>query len=352
MVVSLQASNGTERATINLANALITYTDFQITIISIRPQKRKPLFAVDNRIEQESLNIDIKNPSEVFRYYGQLKKTLEEISPDFIISCNFYISFTLAPLSKAYNIIAWEHVLYSFPSKAFQLVRKYLYRSLSGVVCQTEYDVKQYLEDKIHATCIPNVVAMRQGFGKQEMGVKQIICVTRFSAEKGIDLLMEIIIESHHLLKDSKSRFLIIGEGDQKAEFLIKMKDYIDQGFVIVKGKTDAIEQEYANSDILILTSRSESFGLVIVEGFDYKLPAIAFAIEGGPQRLITNDHNGYLIPPFNVKEFATRLSTLALNDQQRLRIANNTPTTSAEFKESKICALWINYLHSTSNAK
>ncbi|WP_207536143.1 glycosyltransferase [Desertivirga arenae] len=349
LVVSLQASNGTERATINLANSLIS-DETAISIISVRPQKRKPLFTVDAGIKLRSLDIDIKKPSEIFQYYSQLKNLLQDIRPDYIISCNFYISFTLVPLSKKYRIIAWEHVLSTFAGRPFQFIRKYLYRSLSGVVCQTDYDVQQYKKDQIEATCIPNVVAMRSGYQKQDTAFKQIICVTRFSREKGIDLLMEIIEETSPLLQGEKVRFLIIGEGDQKEEFLTKMSRHIADGFVVVKGKTDVIEQEYANSDVLILTSRSESFGLVIVEGFSYSLPAVAFAIEGGPQRLITDKQNGYLIPPFDTKEFAKKLFELILNNSLRLQMAGKTTAVAKEFDAAQISATWLRYLKSLNN--
>ena len=67
-------------------------------------------------------------------------------------------------------------------------------------------------------------------------------------------------------------------------------------------------------SSILVQPSRTEGFGLVIVEAMACGLPVISFDCENGPRSIITNGEEGYLIPTFDLDLFSSRLVQL-MND-------------------------------------
>ncbi len=60
----------------------------------------------------------------------------------------------------------------------------------------------------------------------------------------------------------------------------------------------------YLNHDIFLISSRYEGFGLVTLEAMECGLPVIGFDIPANKE-LITNGNNGFLVPCYNVLEYA-----------------------------------------------
>ena len=78
------------------------------------------------------------------------------------------------------------------------------------------------------------------------------------------------------------------------------------------------VEDVYMKSSILVQPSRTEGFGLVIVEAMSCGLPVVSFDCENGPRSVITNGEDGFLIPPFDVEMFANSLMRLMSDDDLR----------------------------------
>ena len=63
----------------------------------------------------------------------------------------------------------------------------------------------------------------------------------------------------------------------------------------------------YCLADVYITTSRSESFGLTIVESLCCNTPVVAFNV-GGVSDIIDHKINGYLAEPFNMNDIKNGL--------------------------------------------
>ena len=60
-------------------------------------------------------------------------------------------------------------------------------------------------------------------------------------------------------------------------------------------------------SDIFVLPSLSESFGIVQIEALACGKPVVA-TINGGSEEIITSEQYGYLVEPGNVKQLAEKI--------------------------------------------
>jgi glycosyltransferase involved in cell wall biosynthesis len=72
----------------------------------------------------------------------------------------------------------------------------------------------------------------------------------------------------------------------------------VDNGLNIdLSGRLDHEKtlEEISNSDIIILPSRTESFGRVILEAFEFEKPVIASRVGGIPQ-ILKDGENGILV--------------------------------------------------------
>ena len=60
------------------------------------------------------------------------------------------------------------------------------------------------------------------------------------------------------------------------------------------------MSQEYNNAYLSIVTSNMEGFSLALLEGQSFGVPTISYDIKYGPNELVKNEVNGYLIPKNN----------------------------------------------------
>ena len=114
---------------------------------------------------------------------------------------------------------------------------------------------------------------------------KRVITIGRYSYEKGYDLLLKVwsIVEK-------------------------KLSDW----------QLDIFAMGDPTPYVKMIPSRTEGFGLVIVEAMSCGLPVVSFDCENGPRSIITNGEDGFLIPPFDVEMFANSLMRLMSDDDLR----------------------------------
>jgi glycosyltransferase involved in cell wall biosynthesis len=89
-----------------------------------------------------------------------------------------------------------------------------------------------------------------------------------------------------------------------------------------------ALQRLYAESDVLVLPSRYEVWGLVINEALEHGLPVIATQAVGAVDDLVLSDLNGYITRTGDVAELQKAMARIAEWDDVRWRSA---ATTGAE---------------------
>ena len=107
----------------------------------------------------------------------------------------------------------------------------------------------------------------------------------------------------------------------------------VQGGRVTYTGQVDrpALQRLYADSDVLILPSLYEVWGLVINEALEHGLPVIATQAVGSVDDLVRHDVNGYVTRTGDVGELREAMTRIAGWDDSRWRSA---ATTDAEIVE------------------
>jgi len=114
--------------------------------------------------------------------------------------------------------------------------------------------------------------------------------------------------------KKIPSKLLMVGEGPEriKVQRYVKKNNLSDK--VLFLGKSNEINELLCYSDIFLLPSEKESFGLVALEAMIHKVPVIS-SNAGGLSEVNVDGVSGYLSPVGNVKEMATN-TIKALSDK------------------------------------
>ena len=189
--------------------------------------------------------------------------------------------------------------------------RRHLAANLDGtsispiVVIPFGIEIDRYLSDS--------------GKSKGEGGLR-LLTVGRLTWQKAQHLLLEAY---SHVLKDFKDIHLtIIGEGEEREHLESLCETLALKGRVSMLGALDkeSVRIEYLNSDLFILSSISEGFGIVLLEAMSSGLPVIAPRLNGIPE-IIADGISGRLFETGSIEDMARIISELLRDEPQRKRL-------------------------------
>jgi glycosyltransferase involved in cell wall biosynthesis len=117
--------------------------------------------------------------------------------------------------------------------------------------------------------------------------------VGRLRAEKNVRLLADL---ERKLIEAGKTnfRFSIVGEGNEREWLEKKMTTAELPGFF----KGERLSEAYANMDVFVFPSETETFGNVVQEAIASGVPAIVTA-HGGPKFIVRNGETGFVAENF-----------------------------------------------------
>lgn len=151
----------------------------------------------------------------------------------------------------------------------------------------------------------------------------KLLFVGRISFGKGIDIL----INAANILNDMLEDFCIIICGQNfgyvdKARYLIK-KFNLKNIYIIDEINNDEIKFLYRNSDVFILPSRYEAFGIVLIEAMYFKLAVIGMNNSAIPF-LIKNEETGLLFENENYTELANQIIKIINSKELKYKLIEN----------------------------
>jgi glycosyltransferase involved in cell wall biosynthesis len=97
------------------------------------------------------------------------------------------------------------------------------------------------------------------------------------------------------------------------------------EGRVMLHGQLDdaSLKVLYASSDIFVLPSYWEGYGIVLLEAMSYGLAVVA-SDAGAIPEVVKNGHTGLLVPPGNIEALKTAISRLLTDAALRQELAAN----------------------------
>lgn len=130
----------------------------------------------------------------------------------------------------------------------------------------------------------------------------KFIAVGAFRKNKGFDILVEAF--AHGCFHDNVT-LDIVGDGEERelVERLIQQHNLSNQVKLLGTKTPDEVNMLLCNSDCFVLSSRLETFAIVVIEAMAKGLPVIATR-SGGPETFLHPEH-GILVEKDNIVELA-----------------------------------------------
>ncbi|MEM5811459.1 MAG: glycosyltransferase family 4 protein [Candidatus Aenigmatarchaeota archaeon] len=166
---------------------------------------------------------------------------------------------------------------------------------------------------------------------------KIILFVGRIHPTKGLYFLLQSFYELSKTIKGLK---LIIVGPIQDQKYYKELIQFINLNKLSVIFTGYITEDEkialYSLSSVLVLPSIYEPFGIVILEAFARGKPVIAVESDG-PEYLIKNGENGFLVKYGDIKSLASCIELLLKDKKLYKRISLNNKKKAVQFTWSKI---------------
>jgi L-malate glycosyltransferase len=118
-----------------------------------------------------------------------------------------------------------------------------------------------------------------------------------------------------------EAKLLLVGEGPEKIFARELVKELRLSEHVHFLGEQDYLESILALSDLLLLPSEQESFGLVALEAMSCGVPVVGSRVGGLPE-VVLHGETGYLFPVGEVKEMADASVRLLLSSEEHGRMS------------------------------
>lgn len=339
--------------------------DYQIEIISTYKKDEKPAFKFSNKVSITYLMDDVSNRQEFKESFKNKKyittvkegckalkilhrkkslniKAIKSLDTDYVITTrDFHNKLVNKYCPKGIIKIATDH---NYHNDDQEYIR-YLKNTVSHFdyfVCISKKLYKDYKEImKPKCVYIPNVI--NKNNTRTKLNSNDLITVGRLEKVKGFDDLLKVA----KILKNKNDNFIwhIVGDGSLYETLKKNIKLYQLDKNIILHGylNQENIALLYNKSLLYVMTSYSESFGIVLLEAMSHGLPCISFSSAYGAKEVINN--NKLIIENRDLEAMANLIDHYLTNKEELKSIGEDCLKRCEEYYLDDVKKQWIKLL-------
>lgn len=330
---------GTERVATMLANELVK--KHNITIINRDTDYNQSAFKLNEKVTVR------KFKGNALSFMLQLKRHVNKSSYNIVCIHNMgrlTPLLTLSTLSKL--VVSVEHA--TLTSRGFWIknISRLTYLNLDHVIAINSNDEMEFKklvgENRVTKIFNPSPFNYQPSLTCNETNEssesKIVIAVGRLSFDKNFTSL----ITAWHLLGDKTKgwELKIYGDGEEKAKLLNLIKKLECENVGLIANVTD-MSTVYKSSQFLVMSSRYEGFGMVLVESLSFSKPVISYNCPHGPSDIIQHKVNGLLVEPNNTKKLSEAIGLLIEDKEFRNKLSKKAGESSRPFDIKLIVKQW-----------
>lgn len=352
---SLQPSGGIERVIVTLANKMCH--QYEITILVKDPPIS--FYKLDEKVQLISLGneLNFNMNSQISRVFTAMNslykntKSLEQyLSKN---SFNYYylahplnvLEFHLARGVNNTDTIITEHGASDAYNPIYKKIKQWLYSKAKVYVVPTTTDTLFYQSLKFPAQYLPHFKSDLH-YENAAQNENIALSIGRFTDVKQQLILLQIWNSLVNLKQIKNWRLILVGSGELNTQF----EEYINannlQDFVFLKPPQQDIAFYYKQASLFLLTSKTEGFGMVLLEAISFGLPCISFDCPSGPRDIIKNSENGYLIEQNDTIAFEQALVKLITDPTLRKEMSKKALEISSNWNDKKLLEKWVTILN------
>jgi N-acetyl-alpha-D-glucosaminyl L-malate synthase BshA len=164
--------------------------------------------------------------------------------------------------------------------------------------------------------------------------------VTHISNFRKVKRIPDIIKIFYHIQKEMPAKLMMVGDGPEKenAEILCQELGILDK--VIFFGNSNEIDKILLLTDLFLLPSETESFGLAALEAMACGVPVIS-SNSGGLPEVNFDGISGYLSDVGNIEEMASNAIKILKDDKILKEFKDNALEVAKKFDIKNILPIY-----------
>lgn len=159
---------------------------------------------------------------------------------------------------------------------------------------------------------------------KREFGIsadeKVVIHISNFRKVKRVDLIVKTF---NRIRSKVNSKLLLVGDGPEYSDIVQLVHKLGLNDDVLFLGKQNNISDLLSISDLMLLLSEKESFGLVLLEAMACKVPCIGTNVGGIPE-VIKHEETGFIVKSGNIEQASNYAIKLFEDDKKLEQFSKN----------------------------
>ncbi len=277
------------------------------------------------------------------KYYLNIK-AIKKIDSKYIITTRDFHNKLVGTYAKKNIIkIATEHNYHNnnqkYINKLVTSVKNFDYFVL------VSDSLTKFYERLVRPKCvfIPNII---DSLPKERTSLDKniIVSIGRMEWEKGFEDLIDIV---NLVKKDIPNiKLYLMGDGSLKPELIHKVKELSLTNNIIFTGfiPKNEMAKYLVQAKLYVMTSHTESFGLVLLEAMSYGIPCIAFDSADGAKELLKQSR-GILITNRDKSNMAKEIINLLDNNKELTALSNKSIEYAKNYLPDKVKNKWLNIL-------
>ncbi|WIY62687.1 N-acetyl-alpha-D-glucosaminyl L-malate synthase BshA [Bacillus arachidis] len=174
---------------------------------------------------------------------------------------------------------------------------------------------------------------LKKEYGIRE-GEKVLIHISNFRKVKRVQ---DVVQSFANIVKEVDAKLLLVGDGPEFCTIVQLVKSLHIEEHVLFLGKQDNVAELLAMSDLMLLLSEKESFGLVLLEAMACGVPCIGTRVGGIPE-VIKHGETGYICKVGDTLGIAKQAIQLLKNKELHQNMAEQAMAAVYEqFRSGKI---------------
>lgn len=174
---------------------------------------------------------------------------------------------------------------------------------------------------------------------KEEIDHNKAVIISRLVKEKNITDAIKAFKIVVNQLPDV--RLEIFGSGEEEEKLRHQISNLNLENHVLFKGFTADPDKEFQTAKFSISTSHSEGLSLSILESIYNYCPVVSYDFDYGPNDLIRDGDNGFLVKQYDVEGLADRMITLFQEKKKYLKMVKSCRPTAEKYSHSSYYEHW-----------
>ena len=170
---------------------------------------------------------------------------------------------------------------------------------------------------------------------------KDEIIITHISNFRPLKRVMDVLKIFNKLRHKLNVRLIMIGDGPDKEKALKYVNKHKINKNVVFLGNSNEIDKILCFTDLFLLPSEQESFGLAALEAMVHKVPVVC-SDAGGLSEVVENSVSGFLCPVGDINAMVKRSFEILSDPINHMKFKNNAFKRARSFDIKKILPMYI----------